>query len=332
MRLVVPGLFGLLSISVLAQGSAGPAGQPAVPRDVAVTSIAGVISGGATWTIAWQGADNADGLVGMPDGGVLFAQEQTSRVRKLEQDGTVSVYAANTGGAGSVALDSAGRLIAVQRTCTDPGLTAPCSEPTRIAIIHPDQDRRVLAETFEGKTLGRLNDLVVSRQGVVYFTSGGAYSVRPGGTVVSLGENLRTNGIMLSPNEKVLYITNGPVIAAFDVQADGSVKNQREFGKLEGGVNGDGMAIDSTGRLYVTTNPGVQVLSPEGKFLGLIPTHRNSITLAFSGPNKKTLFVGCTGALGPDGKEITTPAGVRNTAMTVYAILMQAQGFKGRAK
>jgi len=149
--------------------------------------------------------------------------------------------------------------------------------------------------------------------------------------VSSIGENLRTNGIMLSPDEKRLYITNGPVIAAFDVQPDGSVKNQREFGKLEGGGNGDGMAVDAAGRLYVTAN-GVQVLSPEGKYLGMIPTPRNAITVAFSGPGKKTLFVGCLGALGPNGQEVTTPPGVRNTAMTVYTIPMLTQGFKGRAK
>jgi gluconolactonase len=189
-----------------------------------------------------------------------------------------------------------------------------------------------LADSFAGKGLGRVNDLVADKKGGVYFTSGGAFYVNPSGQVSSVGENLRTNGIMLSRDEKTLYITNGPVIAAFDVQPDGSVKNQREFGKLEAGGNGDGMAIDAAGRLYVSTNPGVQVLSPEGKYLGLIPTPRNSISSAFSGPGKKTLYVACLGALGPDGQEVKTPAGVRNTAMTIYKIPMLAQGFKGRAK
>jgi len=192
--------------------------------------------------------------------------------------------------------------------------------------------RKVLADNFAGKGLGRVNDLVADKKGGAYFTSGGAFYLSPSGQVSSIGENLRTNGIMLSPDEKTLYITNGPVIAAFDVQPDGSVKNQREFGKLEAGGNGDGMAIDAAGRLHVSTNPGVQVLSPEGQYLGLIPTPRNAISSAFSGPGKKTLYVACLGALGPNGQEITTPAGVRNTAMTVYTIPMLAQGFKGRAK
>jgi gluconolactonase len=64
----------------------------------------------------------------------------------------------------------------------------------------------------------------------------------------------------------------------------------------------------------------------------MIPTPRNAISAAFSGPGKKTLYMAAVGALGADGKEVTTATGVRNTAMTIYKIPMLAQGFKGRAK
>ena len=327
------GAFGILSASLLPQEGRGQAAQPAGVRDVAVTPIAGVVGAKAAWTIAWQGTDNADGLVGTPDGGVLFAQEQPSRVRKLDRGNAVSTYAEDTGGAGSLALDAMGRLFAVQRTCTDPGLNKPCSVPTRIAVIHPAQERRILADAFDGKPLGRLNDLVVSRQGVVYFTSGGAFSVGPGGRVVSIGENLRTNGIMLSPDERTLYITNGATVVALDVLPDGSVRNQREFARLEAGGSGDGMAIDADGRLYVTAQQaGVQVFSPGGKYLGVIPTPRNAISVTFSGSDRKTLYVVGSGALGADGSEATTAPGVRNNAKTIYRIPMLAAGFTGRAK
>ena len=333
----------LASATSSAQRGGGQFAQPAAVREVIVAPIAGVIARGAAWTVAWQGTDNADGLVGTADGGVLFAQEQSSRVRKLEradsprrdgvQTDNLSVYAENTGGAGSLAIDAAGRLVAVQRTCTDPGLNAPCTEPTKIAIVHPEKDRRVLADAFQGKPLGRLNDLVVSRQGVVYFTVGGAYAVVPGSPVVSIGSDLRANGIMLSPDEKTLYVTNGAAIAAFDVQPDGSARNQREFAKLEAGGSGDGMAVDAAGRLYVTSQQaGVQVFAPDGKYLGVIPTPRNAISAAFSGPDKKVLYIVGSGALGADGKEATTPAGVRNNAKTIYRIPMLAEGFKGRPK
>jgi gluconolactonase len=56
------------------------------------------------------------------------------------------------------------------------------------------------------------------------------------------------------------------------------------------------------------------------------------ISVAFAGPDKKTLYVVGSGALDPDGKEHTTPTGVRNNAKSIFKIPMVARGFKGRAK
>lgn len=314
--------------SALAQSrGAGPQGE----RIVNVTGIAGVVAPEAKWTRAWQGTDNADGIVGTADGGLLFAQEQPHRVSKLDENDRVSVYLEDTHGTGALAIDARGRLLGVQRTCTDPGRRgAPCAEPTFVGVLAPEP--RVLADSFDGTPLGRLNDLVVDRNGVVYFTVGAAYSLTPAGLVRSLGDDIRANGIMLSPDEKTLYVTNGGAILAFDVGLDGTVANRREFGRLEAGGNGDGMAVDAAGRLYVTSAPGVQVFGPGGAYLGLIPTPRSAISVAFSGPDKKMLYIVGGGAHGADGQEFTTPPGVRNNAKTIYKLPMLAQGFTGRAK
>jgi gluconolactonase len=302
-------------------------------RDVTVTAIPGVVAAGAKWTVAWQGTDNADGIVGTADGGLLFAQEQPNRVRKLDVNDAVSTFVEDTHGTGSLSLDAEGRLYAAQRTCTDPGRNgAPCTEPTAIAIIFPLKDRKTLATGIDGKGLGRINDLIVDRRGGVYFTSGGAFYMNPQGKVTTVGENLRTNGIILSRDEKTLFITNGATIAALDVMPDGTTGNQREFGKLEAGGSGDGLAIDADGRLYVTSNPGVQVLGADGKYLGLIPTPRGVISVAFAGRDKKTLYVVGSGALNADGTEAITPQGVRNNAKTIFRIPVLARGFAGRAK
>jgi gluconolactonase len=310
--------------------------QPEPAREVTVTGIPGVIAAGAKWKLVWQGTGNADGLVGSADGGLLFAQEQPSRISKLDKNDSVSVFLSDTHGTGALAVDARGRILGAQRTCTDPGgKPDQCTEPTAIAILTNERgapDRKVLADNFGGKSLGRLNDLMADKKGGVYFNGAGLYYVNPSGQVSNIGQNLRTNGIMLSRDEKTLYVTNGPAIVAFDVQPDGSVKNQRDFAKLEAGGTGDGIAIDSQGRLYVTSQPGVQVLGPDGTYLGLIPTPRPVISAAFSGPDKKTLYVVGAGALGPDGTEFRTPEGVRNNAKTIYKITMLAQGFKERAK
>ncbi|HLH31120.1 MAG TPA: SMP-30/gluconolactonase/LRE family protein [Terriglobia bacterium] len=303
-----------------------------LPREVSITAIPDVIDASAKWQQVWQGTDNADGIVGTNDGGLLFAQEQPSTVRKLDKNDKVSVYVEDTHGAGALAIDSKKRILAVQRTCTDPGREkTPCSEATAVAIIYPEEDRKVIADNYNGAPLGRLNDLVVDKKQTVYFTSGPAYYVKNKGKVVSLGEDLRTNGIMLNPDETRLYVTNGGTILVFDIQPNGFVNNRREFAKLQGG-NGDGMCIDALGRLYVTSAPGVQVFDPQGKYLGTIPTPRNPISVAFSGKEKKMLYIVGSGALGPDGQEYKTPPGVRNNGKTIYKIPMLAEGFKGRPK
>lgn len=323
----------LCSQLLVQQGSAQQRNfpQPAPAKAVSVEAIPAVIDAGAKWTLVWQGNENADGIVGSPDGGLLFAQEQTNHVNKLDKNGKFSVYLSGHG-PGAVAIGPKNRILVVERTCTDPGgKPQDCKEPTAVAVLAPE--RKVLADSFAGKGLGRVNDLVADKKGGVYFSSGGAFYISPGGSVSSVGENLRANGIMLSPDEKTLYVTNGAAIVTFDVQPDGSVKNQRDFAKLQSGGNGDGMAVDAAGRVYDTDQTtGIQVFSPEGKYLGLIPTPRSPISVAFSGPGKKTLYVACLGALGPDGKEISTPPGVRNTAMSIYKIQTVSQGFKGRAK
>jgi gluconolactonase len=315
----------------IAQRGGGPAGAQ---REVTVTSIPGVVAAGAVWKLVWQGTDNADGIVGTSDGGLLFAQEQPNRIGKLDRDDKFSVYLNDTHGAGALTVDSKERILAAERTCTDPGKDPKnCAEPTAVAELAPE--RKILADNVDGKPLGRLNDLIADKKGGVYFNGAALFYLNSAGKVGTIGDNLRTNGITLSPDEKTLYATNGAEIVEFDVQPDGSVRNQRVFGKLEAGTTGgagDGMTIDSAGRIYVTTGPGVQVLSPDGKYLGVIRTPRGVISVAFSGPGKKTLYVVGGGALGPDGKEIETPPGVRNNAKSIYKISMLAEGFHDRVK
>ncbi len=328
--------LGLLAVAAASLGG-NSAAQTLLPgeREADVAAIPGVVAAGAKWELVWADFYTADGIVGTADGGVIFAQEQTDTVKKLDGNGKEYTIVRGTHGAGSVSVDGQGRIWSVERTCTEPlnKDLAGCNEPPKITIQYPE--RRVVAMGFaDGSPFGRLNDLVTDAKGGAYFTVGGVGYVNASGaaSVIADKDSIRPNGIMLSPDGKVLYVTNNTSVVAFDVKADGSTANRREFGALAGDNGGDGMAVDSEGRLYVTAAAGVHVLSPRGEHLGLIPTPRRPITLAFSGPDKKTLYVPQMGAVGPNGKEWATPEGIRNTAMTIYRIPMLAQGFKGRAK
>jgi len=327
----------LSEIAVAQEGNSGGGKsfpQPAPAKEVTVKEIPGVIAAGAQWKLVWQGPDNADGLVGAKDGGIYFAQEQPSTVGRLDPNDKFSIYVKDTHGTGALGIDHKGRLIGVERTCSVPGgHPDQCHEPAQLVVLKPKWE--VLASKYQDKTFWRMGELVCDSKGGVYFSDDfGTYFVNAKGKVsLVAGKEVHTNGMMLSRDEKTLYVTNDKTLVAWDVQPDGTVKNQRNFATLEAGGSGDGMAIDSEGRLYITSGaPGIQVISAEGKFLGVIPLPRSASSVAFAGPNKKTLYAKGAGMTGPDGKEYRTPEGVRNNAKAIYKIDMIAQGFMGRPK
>src|SRR5213083_2057647 len=80
-------------------------------RDVTVTAIPHVIAAGAKWRLVWQGTDNADGIVGTKDGGLLFAQEQPSTVGRVDKNGKFSIFVKDTHGTGALGIDYKGRLV-----------------------------------------------------------------------------------------------------------------------------------------------------------------------------------------------------------------------------
>ena len=267
-----------------------PPPPPEAPRPYTVSEIPGVIAAAREWKDFWQvDGNNADGIVGTEDGGLLLAQNDKSAVVKLDKAGQASVAYGGTNTGGSLAFNDKGALFLVNR-----GLHQ--------SVEQLAPERRTLTNKMaNGNPLdclgGVVNDLTADSKGGVYFTMGGLYYADAKGVVSRYGEGLTTNGIVLSADEKRLFVTNGPALAAFDVQADGALTSQREFVKLEGCAGfqgpctGDGSTFDAAGRLYVTSQAGVQVIGPDGKYLGLIPTPRAIISVAFSGPDRKTLYV-----------------------------------------
>jgi len=328
-------------------GAAAPAGPPA-HRDYMVTAIPGVIAAGQQWKTIWTGTgNNADGILATPDGGILAAQNTDSAVMKIDKDNKVSTPYKDTKTGGALAMSKKGELFVVSR-----GL------PTSIMQLEPM--RKTLADTYNGEPLdcigGVINDLTADSKGGVYFTMGGVYYANSRGVVTKYGTLTGVNGIILSADEKTLYVTGrvggaargagapagaapaagapaagqggapgaapaggargagggGGGVVAFDVQADGSLTNERQFAT----VGNDGTTIDSQGRVYSTGGQGVQVIDKDGKLLGEIPAPLGLITVAFSGPDKKTLY------------------GVANNQRfdEIFTIQMISQGYKDRAK
>jgi gluconolactonase len=315
---------------VAAGAARGPQPQPA-PRNLTITAIPGVVAAGGQWTKIWQaGGNSADGIIPDKDGAVLVAQEDFDTVLKIDANGKTSVAVANAKGIGSISMDPKGLLYGAHRT-ERVGSTKPDQASIVNAITLLAPDRKTLADKWaDGPVLTvRPNDLTSDGQGGAYFTGSCLYYATPKGVTVA-AENLRTNGIVFSPDEKTLYVTNGGTLVAFDVAGPGKLANRRDFAALPAGSSGDGMVVDSDGRLYVTANPGLHVFEKMGKYLGLIPAPRSLISVTFAGADRKTLYVVGSGADDDKGQPIRE--GPQQTAATIYKLPVLAQGRNGRAK
>jgi sugar lactone lactonase YvrE len=305
-------------------GAGGGANANAAPPDPvlpATAAIPGVLAAGQSWKVVWSWeGNNVDGPIAAENGTVLFANNDASNVMQFDPaTGLARIVYRDTNTGGAVSRSKTGALFVAER-----GLGS--------AIEQLEPQRKMLANSFNGEPLdcvgGVVNDLMADARGGVYFSVTGAagsgvFYADSKGVVSRYGTNVPlANGIILSPDEKTLYVTNGATVFAFDVKPDGSLGNQREFGKLRGGEGGDGSAVDQQGRVYIATGKSVDVFAPDGKFAGTIPGPEGLHGTFFAGRDKKTLFgIVFYGAWG-------TPS-ARNRIIAIPTI---TQGYTSRAK
>jgi gluconolactonase len=289
--------------------SSAPTAQSPGPTAAAPSpGIPGVFTAGTPIEFIKDGFKGTEGPLGLSDGSRIFTETQDNRITRIGEDGSITPFLADTNGANGLGLNPAGDLVAVQVV------------KTRVGVIHPAGKVKVLADQFEGKPFGRPNDLVVAKDGTIYFTDSGVnrqpgqpapstdtakpavYRITTQGQLQRLAADIeRPNGIQLSPDEKVLYVANtaGEHVLAYDLGTDGKVGARRNFAKLAGfrqTANGsssgaDGLAVDALGRLYVATNVGIEVFSAEGEALGTVPLPRQPQNLAFAGKDKRWLYI-----------------------------------------
>ncbi|HEY3301139.1 MAG TPA: SMP-30/gluconolactonase/LRE family protein [Methylophilaceae bacterium] len=280
---------------VYADDSAAPLVTPPIP---------GVVPGGIELRPIKSGFTGTEGPITLPDGSLIFTETQANRITKIGLDGSISSFINDSNGANGLAFAPNGDLYAAQTL-----------KPS-VGIIYPANRAKVLAKDYQGKPLGRPNDLVLDKKGGVYFTDPGVapkpneapatkpavYYIKPSGELILIADDItRPNGIQLSPDEKILYVANtaGEFVFAYDIAEDGSVGPRRKFALLEGfkktengpSSGADGLAVDAAGRLYVASTVGIQVFDKVGIALGIITLPKAPQNLAFAGADKKTLYV-----------------------------------------
>ncbi|HEY0963111.1 MAG TPA: SMP-30/gluconolactonase/LRE family protein [Pseudomonadales bacterium] len=289
--------------------------EPQAPVLPAAEAIPGIVDAGTQWQLvwAWQG-NNADGPIAGEDGTLLIANQDASNVMALDpRTSLAEVIYDDTNTGGAVSRSKNGALFLAMR-----GLGS--------GVLQLEPERRIFADTMNGEpfdcTGGVVNDIAADAKGGVYIAVSGAgvYYADSTGTITGYGTVANPNGIILSPDESILYVTNGPMLVAFDVQADGALANQRDFAPLSGG--GDGSAVDSEGRIYVAAGSAVNVITAQGELLGVIPGPEGLHGVAFGGAGKGTLF----------GIVFYGDWGTPSARNQVVALDVLTQGYEGRAK
>jgi gluconolactonase len=241
-----------------------------------------------------------EGPLPTSDGGLLFTDYRGDKIWRLDPKGNFSVFREGTNMTNGIAFMPNGDLLAVEY------------KARRISVSAPDgRNVRDLTRGDGKRPLVGVNDAIADAKGGVYFTDPHdrpivvgrkvfVYYVPPGQSRARVVDDtmIRPNGLTLSPDGKTLYVadTVGHDVIAWDVRPDGGLANRRAFARLRGikegeDSGGDGVTVDRDGRLYVTSVPGVQVFDRHGQYLGTIRVPRRPTNVAFSGPDKQTLYI-----------------------------------------
>ena len=245
-----------------------------------------------------KGLHFAEGPVWSYEGYLIFSDTVVDKLHKLTPGQSNVEFASRAGGASGNAFDSDGRLY----TCE--------FRQRRVTRLAKNGRLEVLASHYQGKRLNAPNDIVVRRDGHVYFTDPafgsqrdareldffGVYHITPRGELELLAKwNTRPNGITVSPNGRTLYVSDSDrrAIVAFDLDGKGAASNQRTIVEMIPGVPG-GVRTDVNGNVYVAAK-SILVYAPSAKgaarLLGTVNVGETPSNLAFGDPDLETLYI-----------------------------------------
>jgi gluconolactonase len=180
---------------------------------------------------------------------------------------------------------------------------------------------QVLVSRYQGKRFNSPNDLVVKRDGTIWFTDppygltqpnqgyGGqqeqrgcfVYRFAPDTQEIDaiITDMTHPNGIAFSPDESLLYVSDSSSfdipqgahhIRVYEAVGDRQMANGRVFAVINPGQP-DGLRVDALGNVFVTSRDGVQVYAPDGSRLGKILVPEICSNLTFGGMNGDRLFI-----------------------------------------
>lgn len=169
------------------------------------------------------------------------------------------------------------------------------------------ENGRVFASEFQGARFNSPNDLVFASSGNLYFTdptfqapanevlqaAERSYHVTPFGQVSAFGEGFieQPNGVMLSQDERTLYLGGGNGVFKFDLDINGGVVGNAQQILVDTVPQGvDGMSRDDCGNIFIAAGGSINIMSEDEQFIGSqeIPGITN---VAFGGASGRDIYV-----------------------------------------
>ncbi len=152
-----------------------------------------------------------EGPVWSHEGHLIFSDIPNNKILELRTGEPVTVYRANSNGTNGNTFDAQGRLYSCE------------SHLRRVTRTDKKGKSEVLAERYQGKRLNAPNDIVVRKDGEIYFTDPAfgnqedtreldffsVYPISRRGEIELIAKPKgRPNGIAISPTGRILYGPN----------------------------------------------------------------------------------------------------------------------------
>ena len=234
----------------------------------------------------------------------VFSDIPSNTIYSITLDGKFSALVNPSGYANGNAFDSAGNLWSARHDRT-------------IGVTNARGLTTSIVTTYNGKKLNSPNDLVIAKDGSVWFTDPpfgiqgygpakadeeqavrGVYRFKDGQISLETGALKLPNGLAFSADGQFLYVadTADGFVYRFNVSTSNQLTNKIAFARIEpaGGKDPvvDGIRIDSKGNLWTTGLESIGVFSPSGSLLCKVDLPGKHVSnLAFGGADGRDLLI-----------------------------------------
>ncbi len=246
---------------------------------------------GQNWELVGEGYRFTEGTAANSSGEVFYQDIPNSKTYQVSLDGKLFVLPIDSKKASGTSFGAGGKRYVV------------AGGTSQIIRYDANGKEEVIAENIVG------NDLVVAKNGNIYVTvPDGAqkpskiFLIRPNGETKLVDEGLKfANGIALTPDQTQLYVTESAShwVWIYKIEADGTLNYKQRFGWLHSPDDADnawadGIKCDTTGRVYVATRLGIQILDQLGRVNAILSSPGGQVSnCCFGGANFDILYISC---------------------------------------